>query len=270
MPGRVKGTVLFVYNQRKRGAAKVATQGKRWCRAHGIPARTTPRRAIELDDVSLVVAIGGDGTLLRVASAIYPREVPIFGVNVGGALGFLSAGGPEDIVPLLEEYIAGNFRMEPRLRLLLETGEERFSALNDVVFTGPGSYHFTQLEALIEGDRALAFSGDGLIVSTPTGSTAYALACGGPLLHPSTEALLLVPLAPHALKVRPVLVPPDVTVEVKALYATNVFVDGDKIFSLKQGQTVSIRKAPLCTMLVRFPREPNFFERVAHCFGWPL
>ena len=270
MSGRVRGTVLFVYNQRKRGAARVAAEGRRWCRDRGIAARTTPRRTIELDDVSLVVAIGGDGTLLRVASAIYPREIPVFGVNVGGALGFLSAGGPEDLVRLLEEYVAGDFRLEPRLRLAGGIGGAEFSALNDIVFTGPGSYRFTQLEASIAGTRALAFSGDGLIVSTPTGSTAYALACGGPLLHPATEALLLMPLAPHDLKIRPVILPADVTVEVQALYATNVFVDGDKVFSLKPGETAVVKRAPACTVLVRFPQEPGFFERVARCFGWPL
>ena len=270
MSERVKGAILFVYNQRKRGAARVAAEGKRWCRARGIAARTTPRRTIELDDISLVVAIGGDGTLLRVASAIYPREIPVFGINVGGALGFLSAGGPDDIVPLLEEYAAGNFRLEPRLRLSVRAGEVEFSALNDIVLTGPGSYRFTQLEASVGGERVLSFSGDGLIVSTPTGSTAYALACGGPLLYPTAETFLLMPLAPHDLKIRPVILPADATVEVRALYATNVFVDGDRMFSLRPGESVRIGRAPACTTLVRFPREPGFFERVGRCFGWPL
>ncbi|MGY4707545.1 NAD(+)/NADH kinase [Candidatus Bipolaricaulota sp. J31] len=270
MSGRAKGVVLFVYNQRKRGAARVAAEGRRWCRDRGIAVRTTPRRTIELEDVSLVVAIGGDGTLLRVASAIYPREIPVFGVNVGGALGFLSAGGPDDLVRLLEEYAAGNFRLEPRLRLAVEVGGSEFSALNDIVFTGPGTYRFTQLEASIGGTRVLAFSGDGLIVSTPTGSTAYALACGGPLLYPAAEAILLMPIAPHDLKIRPIVLPASVAVEVRALYATNVFVDGDKVSSLRPGEVAVIKRAPACTTFVRFFREPGFFERVARCFGWPL
>jgi NAD+ kinase len=262
-----KGKILFVYNLRKRGAAAAAAVGERWCLERGIPAHTTPRREIELDGVELVVAIGGDGTLLRVAGAIFPREVPIFGVNVGGALGFLSVGGAEALVPALEGYAAGKYRIERRMRLSLELGERAFSALNDVVFVGPGAYRFTELSVRCRREEVLSFAGDGLVVATPTGSTAYALSAGGPLLHPEVAAMLLVPLSPHALDLRPVVLPPEGEVEVEARYPVQVFVDGDRVGRLKRGERARIARARAHTLLVRFPEQEGFFSRVRACFG---
>lgn len=267
MSARVKGTVLFVYNPRKRGAAAAAAKGRRWCAERGISAQVTPRREVGLDGVALVVAIGGDGTLLRVANAIYPREIPVFGVNVGGALGFLSVGGEESLLPALEKFRSGEYLIERRMRLAVELEGEEFSALNDVTFVGPGAYRFTELRARYGEEEIFSFAGDGLVIATPTGSTAYALSAGGPLVHPASPTLLLVPLSPHALELRPVLLPSEAVVEVEARYPAHVFVDGDRMGTLRRGDKIRVYRAAADTLLVRFPGEKGFFSRLRSCFG---
>ena len=266
MSERGREAILFVYNPRKRGAAAAAADGGRWCTNRGIPARITPRREVGLDGVGLVVAIGGDGTLLRAAGAIYPREIPVFGVNVGGALGFLSIGGGESLIPALERFASGEYEIERRMRLAVGLGGSEVSALNDVVFLGPGGHRFTELSVCCGGEEILSFAGDGLVVATPTGSTAYALSAGGPLIHPTLFAMLLVPLSPHTLGLRPLLLPAGEEIEIKAKYPAHIFADGDKVGVLKGGNGVYVRKAPVDTLLVRFPDEEGFFSRVWSCF----
>lgn len=224
---------------------------------------------MRLDHIDLAVAIGGDGTLLRVASALYPQEVPILGVNVGGSLGFLSACGPEGMVDCLEGFLRGELRVEPRLRLSVRFRREERTALNDVVFTGAGSYRFTELEVVDEDGPVMRFAGDGLVVSTPTGSTAYALACGGPILHPCLEAILLVPLSPHTLRLRPLLLPRGASLRVKALYGATIFVDGDRLAPMKAGEVAEVEVAPARTLLLR-PKGGGFPERLKEAFGWEL
>ncbi len=258
-----RGKILFVYNPRKKGTSRAAAAGVKWCRERGIPAEATPRREIEAQGATLVVAIGGDGTLLRVASALYPREVPIIGINVGGSLGFLSSGGEEALIPALEGFLEGSYRVERRMRVAVEWGEGEVTGLNDVVLVGPGAYRFTELEVEIAGVGRIPLAGDGLIISTPTGTTAYAAAAGGPLMHPALESLLLVPLFPHSLGKRPLVIGPEHEIAVEASYPTAVFVDGDRIGTLGKGKRALVRKAPGYTYLVRFPWEPDFLSRVS-------
>ncbi len=270
MPAKAKAKVLFVYNSRKAGAAQVARAGREWCRRRGLETTITPRRRIDATGVKLVVAIGGDGTILRVAAAVYPERVPILGVNVGGALGFLSACGPDDLPATLEAFLNEELRQEPRMRLSLVLGDVELTALNDVVLTGPGSYRFTELAVSGERGPILSLAGDGLVVATPTGSTAYNLACGGPLLDPRQEAILLTPLAPHTLRLRPLMLPATESLRVRVHARALVYVDGDRVASLLPGDQVLIRRAPERTLLLYPERGPDFYRRLAKSFGWSL
>lgn len=258
--------VLFVHNRARPAAVAALKRGYAWCRARGMEAGV--HAAGEEVDGDLVVAVGGDGTLLRAADLVYPREVPILAVNAGG-LGFLAACGTEEIEAALEEVAAGRFEVERRARLVVEGQGRSGSALNDMAVVGPEDERFTALEAEAEGERILAAEGDGLIVATPTGSTAYALAAGGPVLHPDLPALLLVPLAPHRLGIRPLVVPEGTRVTIRARRPAKVLLDGDPFQDLSPGEEVVVSVAPGRTVLVRLARTGSFFVRLRDKLGWP-
>lgn len=257
--------VLFVYNSQKPGAQDTAQRGVSWCQKRGIQAEATPRREFTAEQVDLVVAIGGDGTLLRVAAVLYPREIPILGVNLG-SLGFLAACGAEELAGALEKVVGGGAEIERRARLLL-VGTPH-TALNDVVFLGLPQVRFTELSLWAAGELALRFAGDGLVVATPTGASAYALAGGGPVVYPSTHCLVVTPVAPHRLGLRPVVLPLDVPLRVRAAYSAEIWVDGDRVGELEGGQELELRLAPHPTLLIRLPGEVGFFSRLQTRLGW--
>lgn len=258
--------VLFVHNTRP-AASAAAERGLAWCRASRIAAQIYAQGAPIPDGVDLLVAVGGDGTLLRASHLIYPRPVPVLGVNAGG-LGFLAACDADRINEALEEVAAGNGRLERRARLLARGPGFASSALNDVTLVGPDSERFTELEVDVDGERVLTVEGDGLVVSTPTGSTAYALAAGGPVAAPGAQVVLLVALAPHQLGVRPLVLPAAVEVSVRARCPAQVLVDGDAVGSLAGGGSVWIGTAPAETVLVRLAETGSLFARLRDKLGW--
>lgn len=258
--------VLFVHNPTRSAAVVAAERGLAWCRKQGIGADPYVHPALPAE-VDLVVAVGGDGTLLRAASVVYPREVPILGVNAGG-LGFLAACDGAAIADALAEVAAGQFRVERRARLLARGTSVAGSALNDLVVVGPDAERFTELEVDIDGERAVAVEGDGLIVSTPTGSTAYALAAGGPVLAPGVPGLLLVPLAPHRLGARPVVVPEGAEVVIRARCPARALLDGETVGNLERGEAIQASVAPAGTLLVRLEGTGPFFARLRDKLGW--
>ena len=251
--------VLFVYNSEKPGAEGTARRGGAWCWARGIEAELTPRRRFSMAEVDLVVAVGGDGTLLRAAAALYPREVPILGVHMG-SLGFLSCCNAADLERALAAVAAGEAILERRLRLeLIGTPH---TALNDVAVLGTAKVRFTELSVRTGEERVYSFAGDGVVVATPTGASAYALSCGGPLVHPAVEALLVAPIAPHRLGIRPVLLPTTSEVHVQARYPAEVWVDGDPVSELPAGEGIALRAAAAATLLVRIPGGEGYFSRL--------
>lgn len=258
--------VLFVHNPRP-GAATAAERGRAWCRAKGIDAEIYAQGAPVPDSVDLVVAVGGDGTLLWAARLVYPREVPVLGVNAGG-LGFLAACDADRIADALEEVSAGKGRLERRARLLARGPGFALSALNEVAVVGSDGERFTKLDVEIDGEQALKVEGDGLIVSTPTGSTAYALAAGGPVLLPTVPATVLVPLASHRLGGRPLVLPEGRDVAVRARRPARIFLDGEPVHDLKGGDVVQVKPAPAATVLVRLAETGSFFARLRDKLGW--
>lgn len=250
--------VLFVYNAEKPGAEEAARRGREWCLSQGIEAEITPRRAFSVGAVDLVVAVGGDGTLLRAAAALYPREIPILGVHMG-SLGFLACCDAADLERALEDLTRGRAILDRRFRLAVEGREE--TALNDVAVLGVPEVRFTEISVWALDEEVLAFPGDGVVVATPTGASAYALSCGGPLLHPGVDALVVAPVAPHRLGVRPAVLPPgEVTVRVE--YPAELWIDGDRIGGLPSGEEVKIGIAPASTVLVRTAAEEDYFARL--------
>jgi len=241
----------------------------RWTRADGMLRGDLAREA------ELVVVLGGDGTLLAVARAIGNRAVPILGVNLG-TLGFLAETGREELLPSLDAVLGGDFRVEERMRLDVEVRREgeslgSFLALNDAVVSNTALSRMLHLETRADGSEVTTYHADGLIVATPTGSTAYSLSAGGPLLLPNLEAILVTPISPHTLTQRPLVLPGDSEVELRVVDSrggqVHLTVDGQVGRALEEDDVVVVRaNAQPARFLV--PPGRNRFEVMRTKLRW--
>jgi len=222
----------------------------------------------------MILVLGGDGTMLNAARLVEERTVPILGVNMGG-LGFLTEVSLEQLYPTLEKVFAQDYVLEERLMLrarIHRHGEHMAHAtvLNDVVVSKGTLARMIEIQISIDGQFVTNLRGDGLIVSTPTGSTAYSLSAGGPIIAPSVQALILTPICPHTLTHRPLLVPSGVAVEVtltgmdEGAMAT---FDGQVGVAITQGDTVTVRVSDHRTQLIRFP-DRTYYDVLRRKLKW--
>ncbi len=223
----------------------------------------------------LVIVVGGDGSLLRGARALAKYNVPLLGVN-RGRLGFLTDITPEDIENKVDEVLSGDYISEMRFLLDMEVIRNgqliaTADAFNDVVLH-PGQFiHMLQFEISVDGVFVTSQRSDGVIVSTPTGSTAYSLSGGGPLLHPTLDAIVVVPMNPHTLSSRPIVVAgsSEITVVVGEHNRAEPMVtcDGHSHVDVQTGDEIRIRKKPQLLQLLH-PNDYNFYERCRSKLGW--
>lgn len=208
-----------------------------------------------------VVVLGGDGTLLAAARRVGPFDKPILGVNLGG-LGFLTAVPLSEVTPVMEEMLAGRLVEERRgmlaCRIVRETGESLgCRVLNDVVVNKRTLARVIDLRVQVDGELLTVFRADGLIIATPTGSTAYTLSAGGPILHPTTEALILTPICPFTLSNRPIILPDSATLEILTDKASEgsvvVTFDGQIGTEFRSGDRLLIQEAKEKLRLLRPP-----------------
>ncbi len=221
-----------------------------------------------------MVVLGGDGTLLSVARTAGPHEVPVLGVNLGG-LGFLTEIPLDELYPVLGAVLAGEVR--PTRRVMLTCRVERggrtvadYVALNDAVINKGAMARIIDLEMSINGEYVTTYRADGLIVSTPTGSTAYCLSAGGPILYPTLGALVLTPICPHTLTNRPLVVPDDVGIEIvqgSASEEVSLTMDGQIGFLLQHRDVILIRRSPKMLPLFTSPKR-NYFEVLRTKLKW--
>ena len=238
-------------------------------------------RALTRDQVAaqsdLLVVLGGDGTLLSAARASLARDdghdLPLFAVNLGG-LGFLTAIKIEELYPQLERALHGDFRVARRRMLHVELwrGEQRVTsheALNDVVLTKAEIARMIDLEVYVDQHFVCVYKADGLIVATPTGSTAYSLSAGGPIMFPSVAATAITPICPHTLTNRPVIVPDESEIQVVVLYnsPTYMTIDGQVGEILETGDRIICRRSEHCISLVR-PPDMMFFDVLREKLKW--
>ncbi len=238
----------------------------------GEPATAQKTQIAALADMVLV--LGGDGTMLNAARLVSERAVPILGVNMGG-LGFLTEVSLDQLYPALEKVLAHEFSLDERLMLqasIHRHGEDvaRATVLNDVVVSKGTLARMIEIQITVDGQSVTSLRGDGVIVSTPTGSTAYSLSSGGPIMHPSVQGLILTPICPHTLTHRPLLIPSYVSVEVSLTSrdegAMTTF-DGQVVVSMTQGDTVTIRASDHRTQLIRFP-DRTYYEVLRKKLKW--
>ena len=227
------------------------------------------------DQAELVVVLGGDGTLISVARLFSGRDVPILGVNLG-SLGFLTEITVEELYPRLEKVLEGNPRVSERMMLevtLHREGQEieKCNVLNDMVINKGALARIVDLETKVNRHFLTTYKADGLIVSTPTGSTGYSLSAGGPIIHPLMSCIVITPICPHTLTNRPIVVTDEssISITVASSFDEKVYLtlDGQVGFELREGDSVEIRKALETTALV-MSRSRDYFEILRTKLKW--
>jgi NAD+ kinase len=222
-----------------------------------------------------LVTLGGDGTLLRGARIISPHAVPILGINLGH-LGFLTCCNADQLANSLMRFARHDYLAESRMalqaRVLDVRGVERqqWIALNDVVLHKGGFARVVGVRVSVDGDAIATYAADGVVLSTPTGSTAYSLSAGGPVVFPTLETILVTAVSAHTLAIRPVILPPTVEVTLRADGASDellVTIDGQVGTTFSAGETLSVRRAEGGVLIIRFPGT-SFFTTLRQKLGW--
>ena len=273
-------------NLSKPGCDEAVRRLSEWLLGQGrsvqVPPHVLPAppgtRVVERSDLAaesdLVIVLGGDGTLLSTARHVYPRKVPILGVNFGG-LGFLTDLSVEDMFPALERVLAGRYRSETRIMLKVsvldrngKTRERRY-AMNDLVIHEAGHRILTFLPKLDSTEMG-EVKADGLIVATPTGSTAYSLSAGGPILAPTLRALIATPICPHILSMRPIVYPSDQTMMIRfppSDARIHIVADGQEDLRLQPEESVRIRRAE-ATIEFLLTQDVTFYDVLRAKLKW--
>lgn len=272
-------TLAIITKKQKRSAWEAGLALSQWLQMRKIKAvqwenEPEPNVPPFPPEVELIVVMGGDGTLLSVARHYGQLNVPILGVNVGG-LGFLTEVSLGELYPAMEQVLAGRYEVENRLPLtatLFRQGRQcwRENVLNDVVINKGALARITELTTWIDDEYLTTYRADGLIVSTPTGSTAYTLSAGGPIVYPTLSHIIVIPICPHTLSNRPIILPDTCTVAIT--FAEKVFdvyltLDGQVGQALQAGDRVEIRAAPHRVKLVKSPQR-SYFEILRAKLGW--
>jgi len=274
--------VSLIANLSKPNAQAILLEGVEWLQRRGVsvavsldlvPHAPKGTPAFPENELSqhgeMLLAMGGDGTMLRAARIVGRSGKPVLGINLG-SLGFLTEISLEDLYPTLERVLAGDYRLEHRMVLeaVVERSGQTFYALNDAVIRAPS--RIVEMEVTLDGQYVSNYMADGLIVSTPTGSTAYSLACGGPILHPTMETLVVTPICPHTLAIRPMIVSASQTVEATVhckMEEPLITADGQVSQNILSGDRIAFRKASHTIPLVRTTGK-TFYEILRAKLKW--
>ena len=215
-----------------------------------------------------LVSIGGDGTLISVSRRGFAYDIPVLGINLGN-LGFLTDINPNEIATFIKKMKNKEYRIDERMMLEANFGLNKYVAFNDVVITRKTISRMVRVDTSINGNMANSYNGDGLVISTPTGSSAYNLACGGPIVFPLTEAMIVTPISPHSLTQRPLVLPVDFEIELSTqdLEGMVAIIDGQDIYSIKKGDTIKITMANKKAKLIH-RLERNYFDVLTQKLHW--
>lgn len=231
----------IVYNSFSAGYKKAVETVKSELTKSGISFVVNPIENMD-NTVTLAIIIGGDGTLLRAARYYAKYSIPVFGINMG-RLGFLAQSSIDEISISVKKILNGEYNCEERLMLSANPG--KLTALNDIVIKSESFSRTARLFVSVNGNKVCDYLADGLIISTPTGSTAYNISAGGPILVPRLNAFIIVPICPHSLNARPLVIPSNEKIEITSadnLKRLKIAADGQNIFSIPENTTITIRK----------------------------
>jgi NAD+ kinase len=272
--------VAFFLHHEHQDAVDLARTAAAWLVERGHDVRLPKRDAVLADlgelaaeddelcaGLDVAVSLGGDGTMLRTVEQVSDQQVPVIGVNLGH-LGYLTEVDPAKLTVALNRFLAGSYQVSERMRLVVETEHGRWPALNEAVLGKTPSGQIVHVDVLIDGAPFTTYHADGLIVATPTGSTAYAWSAGGPLISPDHAALLLAPVAPHMLFDRALVLPPTTTVrlEVTGDRPAALSIDGRNVGELGNGDIITCTRSPFPARFVTFD-PTSFLDIVKAKFG---
>jgi len=219
--------------------------------------------------VDMIVVFGGDGTLLMAARMVMGSDVPVLGVNLGG-FGFMAVVNLNEMLGTMEMILKEKCSISRRMMLSVSVKDAEYPALNDVVINRGNLSRMVNLETFVDGKYLSTFKADGLIISTPTGSTSYSLSSGGPIILPELDSIIINPICPHTLTKRPIVFPPDSAIEVIVWTKkgeASVTLDGQELFILKSGDRVGIKKSENYINLVESPHR-DYLEILRTKLGW--
>lgn len=270
----------IVVNEKKPNAKKWLGELRTWLSKRAVEVLDTIESSPEevLKEASLLVCLGGDGTILRLANQMRERAVPVLAVNVG-SLGFLTDVKTEEMFDELQSYFLNQIQIEERLMLSCSVRNEksrterRFQALNDIVVSREGLTRLLRIRVEVSGETLTHFAGDGVIVATPTGSTAYSLSAGGAIVHPKLEAIIITPICPHALALRSLVVRADERVTIgiecdregeRALLTA----DGQENMEVEEGASIEVTRSTIPFRLVKSSRR-SYIETLRENFKLP-
>lgn len=276
----------IISKPRSEEAARIVPELIPWLEQRGVQTRLDQETAAYLnsgtglprdqvpDGTEFLIMLGGDGTLLSAARAVRGRDIPIFAVNLG-SLGFLAAIKLEELYPQLERALRGDLTVDRRRMLLTELWRDgklvaAYDGLNDMVLAKAEIARMIDMQVHVDGSFVCVYKADGLIIATPTGSTAYSLSAGGPIVFPSVAALSITPICPHTLTNRPVIVPDQSVIETTVLgadHATYLTIDGQVGELLKNGDRLVCRRSEHSISLVR-PPSLLFFDVLREKLKW--
>jgi NAD+ kinase len=236
----------------------------------GIKIESLPEHELP-NHCDMLLAMGGDGTILRTIATIGNIETPILGVNLGG-LGFLTEITIEKFTDEMSDILKGHYRIEERLMLhgQIDGIDEPLYALNEIVLDKGGSVRVIEIEVHIDGHLLNAYVADGLLISTPTGSTGYSLSSGGPIVAPTTDALVINPICPHSLTNRPVIIPAESKIDAVVRTESEHFIispDGQKIYRCPSRTHIAIQQAAHNANLVK-PLHSNYYQLLHNKLNW--
>ena len=227
---------------------------------------------ISFDDLckksDFLVTIGGDGTLISVARRSYDYNKSVLGINLG-TLGFLTTILPNELDEFLNDFVNDNYKIDKRMMIKANIGLSESVAFNDIVIRGKSVAHMINLEAYVDGNKFNTYYGDGLVISTPTGSTAYNLSAGGPIVYPLTQAFIVTPICAHSLTQRPLVLPTNFELEISTpnTQGAVIIIDGQDMYELKQNQAIKIAIASNNANLIR-TKNRDYFKVLDDKLNW--
>jgi NAD+ kinase len=266
---RRRATILpdLVRHLTRRGHTVSAEPGA--CRQLRLDCRAAASRSL-VTGSDLVIALGGDGTLLRAAGLVGQKDIPILGINLG-ELGFLTEFTWQQAKEAVDGFARGRYREEQRMMLEVRHGRRRYFALNDATLNMGNSCRAIEIVLTVNEHHVTRFVADGVVIATPTGSTAYSLAAGGPIVFPTLEAILVTPLCPHALSARPVVAAPEERIGIelgpKNAHDALLTTDGRCRGRVKPGELILISRAEFKTRLIT-PRRKSYYEILRNKMKW--
>jgi len=215
-----------------------------------------------------LVSVGGDGTLISVARRSYEYEKPVLGIHLG-TLGFLTDIMLKEVPSFIEKLKNNQYRIDSRMMIKCEIENEKYVAFNDIVITRKSVSNMLKVDAKVDGKKFNSYHGDGIIISTPTGSTAYNLSVGGPLVYPLTNAFIVTPIAPHSLTQRPLVLPANFVIEftITDRLGAVIIVDGQDSYEVEQNANIRIEIANKKAKLIHRV-ERNYFEVLSDKLQW--